>query len=438
MKNQEIIDRVTSVQGIDELNELQKKVLNSNNSQILIEAPTGSGKTIAFGIIILKSLSMDNGSVQALIVAPSRELVMQIGSEMRQIAKGYKTVELYGGHSFMDEKASLKSMPDILVATPGRLLDHLQRGTISFELAPSIIVLDEYDKVLQLGFEGEMKRIFKRVKDAKNFVLTSATKLNPLPDYLDIKAPETIIADKKNPGKLEVIRVESFSRDKLDSLSDLIKSIPADEKCMVFVNHRESAERVIKRLKHDDIAAGLYHGALDQQQRTIAIDLFANGTTPVIVATDLAARGLDIEKVSNVIHYHLPVNKDAWVHRNGRTARQDASGRVYVITSEADDIDDYMTFDRSFLPPVSGHSVYNASIGTIYFSAGKKEKISRGDIAGFILSNSDLAPSQVGKINVHDHFSLAAVPLEKTEELIAKLSAFKIKGKKVKITCIKP
>ncbi len=334
----------------------------------------------------------------------------------------------------------LSPIPDLIVATPGRLLDHLQRGTLSLGHTPAIIVLDEYDKSLQLGFEGEMKRIMRRAGHPRHLVLTSATPMVDLPEYLGVNAPLIIDASgKEEPAqRTEVIRIESFSRDKLDSLSALLRTLPSGEKCIVFVNHRESAERVYERLHREGFSVGLYHGALDQQQRAIAIDLFTNGTTPILVATDLAARGLDIEAVAAVIHYHIPVDRQAWIHRNGRTARQGASGKVYVITSEADSVADFMDFSRTFQQPVQLPPIQPSSTGTLYFSAGKKEKISRGDIAGFILSNSDLSPAELGKISVHDHFALAAVPASKLRLLASTLSALKIKGKRVRITQLKP
>ncbi len=438
MTEKEIIARIEALPGIERPNDMQFEVLRSKVRDIILIAPTGSGKTLAFGARILSRTGAPAGYTQAVVIAPSRELVMQIASVMRQLARGYKTVELYGGHSVADETASLEPVPDIIVATPGRLLDHLQRGTLKPGGSLEMLVLDEYDKSLQLGFEGEMKRIVRRLPKPGNIVLTSATRLAELPQYLGIENPEIIEAGPtaEKEGKLETIRVESFSRDKLDTLSELLKTFAPDSKTIVFVNHRESAERVWRRLRDDGISAGLYHGALDQQQRVMAVDMLANGTTPVLVATDLAARGLDIEAVESVIHYHIPVDGQTWTHRNGRTARQDASGSVYVITSEADTLPDYMEFNRDYQPRGGGEAS-PSDVATLYFAAGKKEKISRGDIAGFILSNTDLDRERLGKITVHDHFSLAAVPRSMSRSLVETLNRLKIKGKKVRITQVK-
>lgn len=434
----EINERARLIPGVEKLNTMQEATLASPSSRLILIAPTGSGKTLAFGLRILRRLGAHDNKLQAVVIAPSRELVMQIAGVMRVIARGYKIVELYGGHPMPDEIASLSPMPEILVATPGRFLDHLQRGTLVIERIPEILVLDEYDKALQLGFEREMKKIIARLNSPREIVMTSATRMPELPAYLNLKNPEVIESEpvKGRGGRLETVTVESFSRDKLDTLVALLRSLPAEDKSIVFVNHRESAERVFQRLKKEHIAAVLYHGALDQQQRAIAVDLFANGSAPVMVATDLAARGLDIEAVNSVIHYHLPVDEEAWIHRNGRTARQQASGTVYVITSEADNIAEYIKSDRPLQPATEGERKWPQK-ASLYFAAGKKEKISKGDIAGFLMANTGLKPEEIGRITVHDHYAIAAVPSDRVRELASSLNAFKLKGKKVRITQIK-
>lgn len=438
MKITEIKERARLIPGVEKLNTMQEATLASPSSHLVLIAPTGSGKTLAFGMRILRRLGAHDNKLQAVVIAPSRELVMQIAGVMRVIARGYKIVELYGGHPMPDEIASLSPMPEILVATPGRFLDHLQRGTLVIGKSPDILVLDEYDKALQLGFEREMKKIIARLGSPSEIVMTSATRMAELPSYLNLKNPEVIESEpvKGRGGRLETVTVESFSRDKLDTLVALLRSLPADDKSIVFVNHRESAERVFQRLKKEHIAAVLYHGALDQQQRAIAVDLFANGSAPVMVATDLAARGLDIEAVNSVIHYHLPVDEETWIHRNGRTARQQASGTIYVITSEADNIAEYIKSDRPLQPAADGERKW-PEMASLYFAAGKKEKISRGDIAGFLMANTELKPGEIGKIAVHDHYAVAAVPSRLVRELASSLNAFKLKGKKVRITQLK-
>ncbi len=441
MNPEEITDSIKKAAGIEKLNEMQLRMLESTDASIIITAPTGSGKTLAFTIRMLRNLKPSDGSTQAIVIAPSRELVMQIHSVMRPVAKGYKTVALYGGHSMTDEKNSLTPKPDIIIATPGRLLDHLQRGHIDI-YGLGTLVLDEYDKTLELGFESEMKRIIPRLKKTECVIMTSATKIDPIPAYLPLKSTRHYdFSDTSNPrSRMQTVEVESFSRDKLDTLVNLLNSFQPGELTIVFVNHRESAERVIGRLKKENIPAILYHGALDQQQRAMAIDLFTNGTTPILVATDLAARGLDISDVRNIIHYHMPVNEQAWTHRNGRTARVDKSGTIWVITSEADNRPEYIETDRKFIPDSDPHAdkSHYSTPATLYFNAGKKEKISRGDIAGFISASGITGSDEIGKINVHDHYSVAAVPSDKSRQTASALNSLKLKGKKVRVSIVVP
>ena len=435
MTLEDITRAVTALPGISALNPIQRAVAQSKADSIILIAPTGSGKTIAFTIGLLLRAAEPNGATQALVLAPSRELVMQTAEVIRRVARQYKTVALYGGHSMTDETNSLRPLPDIIVATPGRMLDHLQRGNITLDSLRTLVI-DEYDKQLELGFEQEMKRIIRRIGHIGDIILTSATELTDLPEYLPRRKSQLIrhaTADTPQ-SRTATVRVESFVPDKLDTLCDLLRSLPEGSRTIVFVNHRESAERVKTRLDAEHIDAGLYHGALDQDSRATAIDLLTNGTTPVLVATDLAARGLDIEGIDNVVHYHIPVDEAAWTHRNGRTARVDATGTVYVITSEHDSVPEYIRFDRDFRPPVSDGSPRRSRVATLYFAAGKKEKISRGDIVGFLTNNSPLTAGEIGRIALHDHYALAAVPRAKVREVLDAIASARLKGKKIRVS----
>lgn len=440
MDKKVIAQNIKNRLGIEQLNEMQQTLINSDAPNIIITSPTGSGKTLAFACRMLKSLRQPNGEIQAIAIAPSRELVMQIESVIRPIATDYKTVALYGGHSMTDERNSLSPTPDIVIATPGRLLDHMQRQQIKADKI-RVLVLDEYDKSLQLGFEKEMKRIVGRIGFIGNTILTSATILDKIPDYLPLsKATHLNFTMDETPReRTQVVEVHSFTRDKLETLSALLHSIPYEERSIVFVNHRESVDRVYQHLRKNKFSSVYYHGALDQQQRVMAIDLFSNGTANILVATDLAARGLDIADVNNVIHYHLPVDQQAWTHRNGRTARMGASGIVWAITSEADSIPEYVTFDREFLPKTdtSAQPKKENLLATLYISSGKKEKISKGDVAGFIAASSVTSSSEIGKIIVHDHHALVAVPATKATETAKALNSIKLKGKKVRVSVLR-
>ncbi|MCM1503924.1 MAG: DEAD/DEAH box helicase [Muribaculum sp.] len=435
MKQSEILSNISSKLGIESLNPMQREVMECRASDIILLSPTGSGKTLAFAIAMLSVLPKPQGKVLGVVIAPSRELVMQTYRVIRDIATGYKVSAFYGGHSMTDEKNSLSQTPDIVIATPGRLLDHINRKQIDL-YTTRVLVLDEYDKSLELGFQDEMKKIIRTMPNLSRSILTSATRLDEFPKFFKLSNPVTLdfLETSSEPGKrMQIVEVESPSRDKLATLADLLRSL-ADGKVIVFVNHRESADRVYEFLKKENLPVGIYHGALDQNDREKAIDLLNNGTTPILVSTDLGARGLDIDEIKNIIHYHIPLTEQTWTHRNGRTARVNASGTVYVITSEADSLPEYIVFDRAYSPTGHSDNPIKASYATVYFNAGKKEKISRGDIAGFLMKIGGLSAQQVGKIVVRDHSALAAIPAELAKETIAKVTNEKLKGKRVRIS----
>lgn len=438
MEINDILHAIQTRQGIARLNPMQQTMSTVGSNEVILLSPTGSGKTIAFAIYMLRHLASPSaGSVQAVVIAPSRELVLQIGGVLRSIATGFKVVTFYGGHSMTDEVNSLSVVPDIIVATPGRLLDHIRRRQVELD-GVSVLVLDEYDKSLELGFADEMERIVRRMPHVRFTVLTSATPIATLPSFIRLDNAQVLdytSATRSQRSHTQVVEVPSLSRDKLGSLIDLLNSLP-NERVIIFVNHRESAVRVYDALLRAGFPAGLYHGALEQRQRQLAVDLLNNGTTPVLVATDLASRGLDIDNVGAVIHYHMPVNAETWTHRNGRTARQNAPGTIYVITAENDNRPEYMDFDREYVPTGHSDDPIGSDIATIYFNVGRREKISRGDIAGFLINRGGLAPDEIGRIDVGDHSAIAAIPAAKVNKVLDSISPYKLKNQRVRVTRI--
>lgn len=444
MREKEFLPLVKEKLGIAELNPMQQKMMQSasESRDIILLSPTGSGKTLAFILPMLKMLKPTTGRVQAVVIAPSRELVLQIAGIIRNVAAGFKTTVLYGGHKVEDEVNSLQAGTDIIVATPGRLLDHINRRNIDV-LPTRILVLDEFDKSLELGFEKEMKKIIERLKNVSRILLTSATKADILPDFLRLNNPLTLDylgenADLKE--RLRVHRVDSDRADKLESLALLLENLAAEKgaipRSIIFVNHRESAERTANYLKKRGIPVALYHGALDQRDRETAVTLFNNGSRPVLVATDLAARGLDIEGVENIIHYHQPLTPETYTHRNGRTARVDRSGDVYVLVGPEEDIKEYIEFDTTrYLDPEKRFDIHS-DLETIYFSAGKREKLSKGDILGFLVKEGNIQAFDIGKIDVYDHYALAAVKRDVASQVIDNVKNKKIKGERRLISLI--
>lgn len=440
MKEKEFLPLLSEKLGIASLNPMQERMmaLSSEKRDIILLSPTGSGKTLAFTLPLLKMLRLATGRVQAIIIAPSRELVLQIAGVIRTIARDYKVTALYGGHKVEDEVNTLKITPDIIVATPGRLLDHMRRRNFEF-IATRIVVLDEFDKSLELGFEEDMRKIISRLKNVSRFMLTSATRADILPDFLKLDHPIEVdyLAKSDSPrSRTTIHKVTTDSADKLESLLTLLRNLSSKgrmPRTIVFVNFRESAERVMQFLKKERVDAVLYHGALDQMERESAIVRFNNGSAPVLVATDLAARGLDIEGVENIIHYHQALTPETFTHRNGRTARVDASGDIYLLVGPEENLKDFVTFEREFYPNTEMEGNLRSGLTTLYITGGKKEKLSKGDILGFLTKECGLAASEVGKINVFDHYSLAAVASDRVKEIVDKSRTAKIKGQRRKI-----
>ena len=444
MKEKEILEGVKSRLGIEELNPMQKEMMGkaTEGRDIILLSPTGSGKTLAFTLPVLKLMKPSTGRVQCVVIAPSRELVIQIASVIREAGKIFRVVALYGGHKVEDEINSLKVTPDIIVATPGRLLDHSVRKNV--ELLPvRMMVLDEFDKTLELGFEEEMGKLVKRMKNVSRIILTSATKADILPEFLRLDNPVTVDYSSQVEelrGRMKVMTVKSDSNDKLEGLLLLLHNIaalPAQdgslEKVMIFVNHRESAERVYEFLRKHKVAAVLYHGALEQKDRETSVALFNNGSRPIIVATDLAARGLDIEKVRSVIHYHQPLTQESYIHRNGRTARVDKEGDIYLLLGPDEELREFVNKDGEFLLDKNKEADLSQRFMTLYISGGKREKLSKGDILGFLTKECRVDGKDIGKIDVFDHYSLVAVKESDVAHLLNEAEGKKLKGEKRRI-----
>ena len=439
MKTEDILSAARERLGIDCLNEMQLKALEAwktGGNDLVLYSPTGTGKTLAFALCLLQAMKPPMGQLQAVVLAPSRELVMQTAQVLRTIATDYKVTPCYGGHAVSDERASLSVIPDVIVATPGRLLDHQRRGHIDLR-GTRLLVLDEMDKALELGFEDEMRQLLRHMPRLNRRILASATVLKVVPDYVRLHNPFTlnVLAETAQPAdRIKVWQVNSDSKDKLGALRDLLLTL--DGKAIVFANYRESAERIYQWLSAQAIDAALYHGAMDQQERECAVAMFNNGSVNVLVSTDLASRGLDIDQVEHIIHYHLPVSEQAYIHRNGRTARVSATGEAYVITASSEALPVWVIVDEQLtLHPVARAT--SAAMATLYFQAGKKEKLSRGDIMGFIANNGGIEAAAIGRIDVRDHYALAAVPRKHAQEVLRRLQTAKIKGRKVRISLLK-
>lgn len=421
--------------GIDKLNEMQivaqKAIINEQNTMLL--SPTGTGKTLAFLLPIWQLMREDIKSVQCLVIAPSRELALQIEQVWKKMATPFKVNVCYGGHSIDTELKNLSNPPALLIGTPGRLTDHLERQSFDTSSIKTLI-LDEFDKSLQLGFQEEMSMIVGQLHNLEKKVLLSATSDVEIPDFIQMQSLVTLDYTQVNKEEnLSIRLVISPDKDKIDSLFQLICSLNS-EPALIFCNHREVAERISNLLNKKGIHTGYYHGGMDQDDRERILIQFRNGSLNYLVTTDLAARGLDIPEMKHVIHYHLPAKESEFTHRNGRTARMHASGTAYIISYKEDKLPDYLsdnlkTFQLKTGNPLPKRPEYQ----TIYVSGGKKNKLNKSDIVGFFLQKGKLDKMDLGLIEVKDFISFVAVRSSKVNALLTNIKDEKMKGKKYKI-----
>lgn len=435
MKAEDQNKKILSNLGIDSLNEMQiaarQAIIKEQN--VLLLSPTGSGKTLAFLLPILQLLDEGIAKVQCLIVVPSRELALQTEQVWKKMGTKLKVNVCYGGHSIDTELKNLSSPPALLIGTPGRLTDHLERK--SFDTGSiKTLVLDEFDKSLQLGFLGEMNTIISQLPGLQKRVLLSATSDIEIPAFVKMESPVTLdyTEEEKNEA-LSVKLVLSPEKDKIDTLFHLICSLDPGP-ALIFCNHREVTERISGLLYKKRVQTGYYHGGMDQDDRERILARFRNGSLHYLVTTDLAARGLDIPEMNHVIHYHLPATESEFVHRNGRTARMHASGTAYIIHFKEDKLPDYISGNLDILPVAAGEPLPDRpEYETIYVSGGRKNKLNKSDIVGFFLQKGKLDKSDLGLIEVKDFISFAAVRASAVKTLLTNIRDEKMKGKKYKI-----
>jgi superfamily II DNA/RNA helicase len=433
-------DTILSKLKIKELNEMQIasiEAMSKNNNTLLLSS-TGSGKTLAFLLPLIKLLDAANTKSQALVIVPSRELALQIESVFKSMGTNLKVTCCYGGHLRETEENNLKQPPALLVGTPGRLADHIRRGNITIDSIKTI-VLDEFDKSLELGFQDEMSFIIGALKSVNKRILTSATEAVEIPDFVGMEEPVKLnfLNDKDQDTGLTIKTLVSDGKDKLETLFRLICML-GNRSTIVFCNHRESVERTSNWLKEKDILNVFYHGAMEQQERDAALCKFRNGTANVLVTTDLAARGLDIANIRYIIHYHMPGSEDIFTHRNGRTARMDASGTAILILSPEEVLPDYIdTETEKIILPEESILPQKPQWSTLFIAAGKKDKVNKIDIVGFLSNKGKLKKEDIGLIEVKDFFSFVAVKKIKVSETLQLIKEEKIKNKKVKIAVAK-
>lgn len=430
-----MIQQILEHLKISALNDMQLATIEAakKGGDVILLSPTGSGKTLAFLIPLLEGMNKQKAGIQALILAPSRELAIQIEQVFKQMSTGFKVNCCYGGHAMKIEKNNLQHPPALLIGTPGRIADHLKRGNID-PTTIQTLVMDEFDKALEFGFEEDMSSIIRQLSKLKQRILTSATYSLEIPQFTGIKnATELNYLSDTPPKGLKLKSVLSQGEDKLETLFRLICKLGSTS-TLIFCNHRDAVERISIILSEQGLVHDIFHGGMEQEDRERALIKFRNGSHHLLITTDLASRGLDIPEVENVIHYQLPPAANAFVHRNGRTARMHAKGTAFLILNPGEKPPAYITDEVEYDKlPAKTEIPPNSEWATLYIAGGKKDKVNKMDIVGLLLQKGNLKKDELGLIEVLDHSSYAAVKRSKIKEVVKAVKEEKIKNKKIKI-----
>ena len=426
--------------GIEHLNPMQEEMLAEvrRHDSLVLLSPTGSGKTLGYMLPVLEAMQ-PAAHPTVLVLVPSRELAIQTQGVATRLCRDAKAYACYGGRPAMDEHRAMRSLsPQVIIGTPGRILDHLQKGNFESQ-GIGTLVIDEFDKSLELGFRQQMADIMAMLPSVRKRILLSATDSPEIPSFVGAGKVHRMnyLADTDTDysDRISQYLLRSPEKDKLETLGRLLCSLGSTPS-MVFLNYREAVDRVYQFLQKAGFCVSAFHGAMEQKDRERALFRFQSGCANVLVSTDLAARGLDIADVGNIIHYHLPMNSEAYIHRNGRTARWDRAGASYLILGPEENLDklDCLTGIIPMEVPDS-YQVPSSRWETLYIGRGKKDKVNKVDIVGFLCKTGGLERDQLGMVTVFPHWSFAAVDRTCIRSLMARIGGQKIKGQK---TIIEP
>lgn len=427
---------ILSKLNIQQLNPMQEEAISviEKTANTIILSPTGTGKTLAFLLPLLETLDPNIDEVQALILVPTRELAIQIEQVVRNMGTGYKVNAVYGGRPMSKDKIEIKHSPSILIGTPGRILDHFDSDRFSRQSIVTL-VLDEFDKSLEIGFEDEMAGILSELPNIKKRILTSATQGVEIPSFVKLDNPMLIDYLEKEVGsKLAIKIVLSTSRDKLPRLLELLHHL-GNQPGIIFCNFRDSIEEVSSLLEKNKIGHSCFSGGMEQKDRERSLIKFRNGTSQILIATDLAARGIDIPELKYIIHYELPHSLEEFTHRNGRTARVNAKGTAYVLKWENERLPEFIK-DSGDMDISKKAAPMKQFWETLFISGGRKDKISKGDIAGLFFKQGNINKDQLGEIELKQDCAFVAVPVSIAHQLVEKLNNSRLKKKKVRITIL--
>ena len=454
--------------GYKKPSEVQEKVIPEilDNKDVVVKSQTGSGKTAAFGIPLCEKIDWEENNPQVLVLTPTRELAVQVSEDITNIGrfKRIKSVAVFGKEPITDQMRKLKQKTHVVVGTPGRVLDHIDRGSLNLSKI-KYFVIDEADEMLNMGFIDQVEAVIKSLKNERVTMLFSATmpeEIKELCDkYMNNPLDITIKNQKLITDNIEHNLYYVNYEDKLKNLNDiLINEKP--ETAIIFTRTKENVDKVFDYLKGKSYSVNKIHGGMLQKERLSIMESYRRGDFRILVATDVASRGIDIEGITHVINYDLPVEKEAYVHRIGRTGRAGARGKAISFSSKENDkllneIQSYIGFeipinslpDKSELKKIFDESmqllkskpkrkkekakIINTNITKIYLNGGKKKKIRPGDIVGAISQIEGITSEDIGIIDVQDSVSYVDILNGKGNKVIEALKNMTIKGKKINV-----
>lgn len=456
--------KALTILNFNKVTEVQKEVIPIalKNKDLIVKSQTGSGKTAAFGIPICQMIEWEENKPQALILTPTRELAIQVKEDMSNIGKfkRLKTIALYGKFPFIRQEKELKQKMHIVVGTPGRVLDHIERGTLDLS-AIRYVVIDEADEMLSMGFLEVVETIVGRTPKNRTTMLFSATLPEDIQRLSDQYMQNPTYIEIKGTGltteNIDHVRYEVGEKNKMDLLED-ITIVENPDSCIIFCNRREKVDQVEQDLSRKGYTCEKIHGGMEQEDRTKIMESFKKGVFRYLIATDVAARGIDVDNITHVINYDIPEEIESYVHRTGRTGRAGKSGKAITFVTPHEnrflaDIHDYIGFEieealaptedeirrakplfreKIMTKPLIKEDVQdklNEEIMKLHIASGKKTKMRPVDIVGAISNLEGVTADDIGIINVQDVSTFVEILNNKGPTVLKQLQTTPIKGR---------
>jgi len=422
-----------------------------SGKDVIAQGKTGSGKTAAFGLGLLENLNVKRFRIQTLVLCPTRELADQVATEIRRLARGIhniKVLTLCGGVPFGPQVGSLEHGAHIVVGTPGRVDEHLRKGTLRLDDL-NTFVLDEADRMLEMGFQEAVEDIVDLMPEQRQTLLFSATfseEIKTIAQRIMLKPIIVKVEFKHDDLSIQQHFYKVDDNDQRLTAVRLLLLQHRPESTVIFCNTKKDAQEVADELHYFGFSVMALHGDLDQKDRDQTLVRFANKSVSILVATDVAARGLDIDALDAVINYHIARDPEIHLHRIGRTGRAGSKGIACSLISDKEShkviaLGNYldMAIEGESLPAINflDKPIFAPQMATLQIEGGKKQKVRPGDILGALTGDNGIAGKQVGKINVFDHWAYVAVQREVTQVALKKLGQGKLKGRSFRVRLIR-